>query len=48
MTTEVHASSIIHPDTKIHYSCKVGPYAIIEEGVKIGEGCDIQSHAIIR
>jgi len=48
MTTEVHASSIIHPDTKIHNSCKVGPYAIIEEGVKIGEGCDIQSHAIIK
>ena len=35
MTTEVHASSIIHPDTKIDNSCKVGPYAIIEEGVKI-------------
>ena len=48
MPTKVHASSIIHPDTKIHKSCKVGSYAIIEEGVKIGEGCDIQSHAIIK
>ena len=48
MPTKVHASSIIHPDTIIHKSCKVGPYAIIEDGVKIGEGCDIQSHAIIK
>lgn len=37
----IHKTAIIHPDAKIHASVRVGPYAVIDEGVEVGEGCDI-------
>jgi UDP-N-acetylglucosamine acyltransferase len=35
----IHPTAIIHPKAKVHASVKVGPYAIIDEGVELGPDC---------
>ena len=35
----IHSTAIVHPKAKVDPSVKVGPYAIIDEGVEIGPGC---------
>ncbi|MEE9447289.1 MAG: acyl-ACP--UDP-N-acetylglucosamine O-acyltransferase [Arenicellales bacterium] len=40
--------AVIHPGAQIGAGVKVGPFAIIEEQVVIGDGCVIESHAIVR
>lgn len=35
----VHSTAIIHPDAKLHLTVRVGPYAVIDGGVKLAEGC---------
>ncbi len=44
----LHSTAIIHPSAKLGANVSVGPYAIIEEGVEIGEGCKIAAHAMVR
>lgn len=43
-----HATAVIHAATRLHPEVTVGPYAVIEDGVEIGEGTLIREHAIIR
>ncbi|MGE5326185.1 MAG: hypothetical protein ACM3NO_04045 [Deltaproteobacteria bacterium] len=42
-----HPSSIIHPKAQIACSVSVGPYAIIGEGVELGEECEVMSHVVL-
>ena len=35
----IHPTAIIHPKAKLDPSVRVGPYAIIEEGVEVGANC---------
>ena len=42
-----HPSSIIHPKAHIASSVSVGPYAVIGEGVEIGEDTEVMSHAVL-
>jgi UDP-N-acetylglucosamine acyltransferase len=44
----IDARAIVHPNAQIGRDVKVGPFSIIEEQVIIGDGCVIESHAIIR
>jgi UDP-N-acetylglucosamine acyltransferase len=37
----IHPTAIIHPKAKLDPTVRVGPYAIIDEGVEIGADCDI-------
>lgn len=40
--------AIVHPDAQIGKDVRIGPFAIIEGKVVIGDGCIIESHAIVR
>ncbi len=37
----IHPTAIVHPKAKVDPTVKVGPYAIIDEGVEVGEHCTI-------
>ncbi len=41
MTTEVHATAIVDPRAELGADVIVGPYCVIEGGVKVGDGCEI-------
>jgi UDP-N-acetylglucosamine acyltransferase len=43
----IHPTAIIDPKSKIHSSCKIGPYCVIGAEVEIGEGCHLVSHVAI-
>jgi UDP-N-acetylglucosamine acyltransferase len=43
-----HPTAIINPKSRIASNVRVGAYAVIEEDVTIGEGCDIAAHAVIK
>lgn len=43
-----HPSSIIHPKAQIACSVSVGPYAIVGEGVELGEDSEVMSHAVLK
>jgi UDP-N-acetylglucosamine acyltransferase len=40
----IHPSAIIHPNAKLDPAVRVGPYAVIDEGVEIGPGCVLGPH----
>jgi len=44
----IHASAIIAADAQLGTDVRVGPYAVIEPGVVIGDGCEIAAHAVIK
>ncbi|MCU1299172.1 MAG: acyl-[acyl-carrier-protein]--UDP-N-acetylglucosamine O-acyltransferase [Acidobacteriaceae bacterium] len=43
----VHPTAIVDPGSRIHASCKIGPYCVIGAEVEIGEGCHLVSHVTI-
>lgn len=45
--TQIHPMAIIHPGAELAADVVVGPYAVIDEEVKIGKGCRIHAHAHI-
>ncbi len=47
MTTEVHATAVINPGTRLGDNVTVGPYSIIGENVRIGDDCQIGSSVLI-
>lgn len=44
----IHASALVHPTAQLDPDVEVGPFAIIEAGVKVGAGSVIAAHAIIK
>jgi UDP-N-acetylglucosamine acyltransferase len=40
----IHQTAIISTKAKISENTKIGPYCFIDEGVSIGEGCELISH----
>ena len=44
----IHSTAIISPGAEISADSIIGAYAVIEEGVLIGQGCEIASHVIIK
>jgi len=43
----VHETASIHDSVQLADSVYVGPFAVIEEGAKIGENCEIHAHAYV-
>ncbi|MCC6232845.1 MAG: acyl-ACP--UDP-N-acetylglucosamine O-acyltransferase [Verrucomicrobiales bacterium] len=37
----IHATAVIDPQAELHPTVEVGPYAVIEAGVHLGEGCRV-------
>ena len=46
-STQIHPMAIVHPGAELAADVVVGPYAVIDEEVKIGKGCRIHAHAQI-
>lgn len=44
----IHASALIAADAQLGTDVRVGPYAVIEPEVVIGDGCTIAAHAVIK
>lgn len=40
----IHPTAIIHPKAELDSSVSVGPYTVVEEGVRIASGCRIGPH----
>jgi UDP-N-acetylglucosamine acyltransferase len=43
----IHPTAIIHPKARLHASVRVGPYAVIDEGVEIGTECVVGPHVYL-
>lgn len=43
----IHPTAIIHPTAVIHPMSSIGPYCIIEAGVKVGQGTVLVSHVYL-
>ncbi len=48
MNNKSHQTAVIHPEAKIHESCEVGPFCVIEKGVTLGKGNRLMSHVVVQ
>ncbi|HSO75222.1 MAG TPA: acyl-ACP--UDP-N-acetylglucosamine O-acyltransferase [Blastocatellia bacterium] len=44
----IHPTAIIDPAARVGADVCVGPYAVIEAGADIGDGCEVRAHAVIK
>jgi UDP-N-acetylglucosamine acyltransferase len=44
---KAHPTAIIHPRAQVACSVTLGPYAVIGEGVELGEETEVMSHALV-
>ena len=47
MKNLIHPTAIINPSAKLGANVEVGPYAIIDGDVELGDGCKVMAHAYI-
>ncbi len=45
---DIHPTAVVSPDAELASGVRVGPYAIIEDQVIIGEDTVVEAHAVIR
>ncbi len=43
----IHSTAVVHPNAVLDKFVSIGPYTVIEDGVKINAGCQIGSHCFI-
>ncbi len=43
----VHSTALIHPSAKIGKQASIGPYAVVEEDVVIGDHCVLLPHVVV-
>ena len=43
----IHPTAIVHPKARLQSDVRVGPYAIIDEGVEVGAGCIIGPYVYV-
>ncbi len=43
----IHPTAVIHPKAKLDPSVRVGPYAVIDEGVELGADCIVGPHVYL-
>ncbi len=44
MSVSIHPTAIVHDGAELGTNVEIGPFSIIEEFVKVGDGCKISSH----
>lgn len=47
-TSQTHLQAVIAPSAKIPPGVQIGAYAIVGEGVELGEGCVLHPHAVVQ
>ena len=45
--TDIHSTAMVNKNAELGDNIKIGPYAIIEGGVKIDDGTQISSHVLV-
>lgn len=48
MGVDIHPTAIVHPEARLGTNVRIGPYALIECQVQIGDGCVIDAAAQIK
>ena len=48
MSVSVHPTCVVSPGAELGEDTEVGPYAVIENDVVVGQRCRIRAHAVIR
>jgi len=46
--SEIHPSSLVHPAAVIGEGCRVGPFSVVGEQVRLGAGCELISHVVLQ
>lgn len=44
---QVHTTAIVHPGARLGEGTSVGPWALVDEHVVVGAGCEIRAHAVL-
>ncbi len=44
----IHSTAIVSPNAQIGENVEIGPYAIVEEDVRIGSGSKLESHSVVK
>lgn len=44
----IHATAVVDPAAEVDSTASVGPYVVIEGPVRVGPGCRVMSHAVLR
>ena len=44
----IDSSALVHPGARLASGVSVGPFAVIEDDVDVGAGCDIRAHAVVK
>lgn len=47
MSTKIHPSAVISPKAKLASNVEVGPFCVVGDDVKIGEGTVLKSHVVV-
>ncbi len=47
LVSEIHPTAIIHPTAELGTDVQIGPYCVIHQGVKLGDGCWLQNHVTL-
>ncbi|MFQ5457092.1 MAG: acyl-ACP--UDP-N-acetylglucosamine O-acyltransferase [Myxococcota bacterium] len=45
--TDIHATAIVHGSAELGEGVRIGPYTTVGPHVKMGEGCEVRSHAAL-
>jgi UDP-N-acetylglucosamine acyltransferase len=45
--TNIHPTAVLHPSVQLGADVVIGPYCVIHEGVRIGDGCRLQNHVTL-
>ena len=46
--SEIDSRAIISPSARLGSGVKLGPYAVVGDEVELGEGCVLESHAVVQ
>ncbi|MBP8299104.1 MAG: hypothetical protein KA020_01965, partial [Planctomycetes bacterium] len=46
--TMIHPTACVHPSAELGADVHIGVFAILEANTRIGDGCRIAAHAIVR
>jgi UDP-N-acetylglucosamine acyltransferase len=48
MSTDIHATAVVHPGASLGEDVSIGPYAVIEDQVALGDRCRIEAFAQVK